>query len=148
MSAVKSINTRRLGKSGISVSEIGLGLWAIGGSEWGPVNDHESLETIDAALEEGINFFDTADVYGSGHSETLLGQAMQDRREEFIVATKIGWIGFNRADFISAYDSPQKLIAGVENNLKRLGTDYIDLLQSHVHHPGPHTKHFMEGFQL
>jgi aryl-alcohol dehydrogenase-like predicted oxidoreductase len=147
MSEKKIIKTRKLGQSEIPVTEIGLGLWAIGGSEWGPVKDQESLETIDAALDAGINFFDTADIYGQGHSEQLLGRAMQERRDKFIVATKIGWIGFNRPDFISAYDSPQKLIAGVEQNLARLGTDYIDLLQSHVHHPEPHTKHFIEGFQ-
>ncbi|MCJ7733573.1 MAG: aldo/keto reductase, partial [Anaerolineales bacterium] len=90
------LHDRRLGKSGYKVTEIGIGLWAIGGNEWGPVDDQNSLDTIEAALQSGITFFDTADVYGMGHSERLLGQSMKGRREEFFVATKIGWIGFDR----------------------------------------------------
>jgi len=76
-----ALNKRRLGKSGLSVTEIGIGLWAIGGDEWGPVDDQNSLDTIEAALDAGINFFDTADVYGLGHSESLLGRAMEGRQE-------------------------------------------------------------------
>ncbi len=141
------LNTRRLGKSGFQVTEIGIGLWAIGGSEWGPVDDQNSLDTIEAALQSGINFFDTADVYGLGHSEKLLGQSMKGRREEFFVATKIGWIGFDEDSFRSAYGSTEELIAGVEENLKRLDTDYIDLLQCHIHLPEPNLDYFLEGFQ-
>jgi aryl-alcohol dehydrogenase-like predicted oxidoreductase len=71
------MDRRPLGaRSGLEVSEVGLGLWAVSGSEWGPVQDEENLEAIDAALEAGVNFFDTADVYGGGHSEELLGRAM------------------------------------------------------------------------
>ncbi|MEJ2411896.1 MAG: aldo/keto reductase [Anaerolineales bacterium] len=142
-----ALNKRRLGKSGLSVTEIGIGLWAIGGDEWGPVDDQNSLDTIEAALDAGINFFDTADVYGLGHSESLLGQAMEGRREQFIVASKIGWIGFDHDDFVSVYDSTEKLMAGVEENLARLNTEYIDLLQCHIHKPEPNTKYFIEGFQ-
>ena len=88
---------RKLGsRSGIDVTDVGLGLWAVAGSEWGPVEDAGSLDAIEAALEAGITFFDTADVYGAGHSEELLGQAMKGRRDRFIVATKIGWIDFDR----------------------------------------------------
>jgi myo-inositol catabolism protein IolS len=65
----KQLNTHRLGKSGFLVTEIGIGLWAIGGDQWGPVDDRNSLDTIEAALQAGITFFDTADVYGQGHSE-------------------------------------------------------------------------------
>lgn len=143
----KKLRTRGLGKSGFEVTEIGIGLWAIGGSEWGPVDDQNSLDTIEAALTSGINFFDTADVYGLGHSEKLLGQAMKNRRDEFFVATKVGWIGFDREKFISAYETPDKLVEAVENNLQRLGTDHIDLLQSHIHTPDPNTKNMIEGFQ-
>ncbi|MCK5793425.1 MAG: aldo/keto reductase, partial [Anaerolineales bacterium] len=143
----KKLNTRRLGKSDFQVTEIGIGLWAIGGSEWGPVDDQNSLDTIEAALKAGITFFDTADVYGLGHSEKLLGQAMKGRREEFFVATKVGWIDFDRDRFVSAYDTPEKLVEAVENNLKRLGTLHIDLLQSHIHTPDPNTKNMIEGFQ-
>jgi len=142
-----ALNKRRLGKSGLSVTEIGIGLWAIGGDEWGPVDDQNSLDTIEAALDAGINFFDTADVYGLGHSESLLGQAMEGRREQFIVASKIGWIGFAHDNFVSKYDSTEKLMAGVEENLARLNTEYIDLLQCHIHKPEPNTKYFIEGFQ-
>ena len=141
------LNTRRLGKSGFQVTEIGIGLWAIGGSEWGPVEDQNSLDTIEAALQSGITFFDTADVYGMGHSEKLLGQAMQGRREEFFVASKVGWIDFDRDNFVSAYETPEKLVETIENNLERLGTDRIDLLQSHIHTPDPNTKNMIEGFR-
>jgi aryl-alcohol dehydrogenase-like predicted oxidoreductase len=144
---IGKLHSRRLGKSGFQVTEIGIGLWAIGGDEWGPVDDQNSLDTIEAALESGITFFDTADVYGLGHSETLLGQAMQGRREKFFVATKIGWIGFDHDRFVSAYDSTKKLIEGVEMNLKRLDTEYIDLLQCHIHLPEPNLDYFLEGFQ-
>jgi len=142
-----TLNKRRLGKSNFEVTEIGIGLWAIGGNEWGPVDDKNSLDTIEAALQAGISFFDTADVYGMGHSENLLGQAMKGRREDFFVASKIGWIGFNHNEFVSAYDSTEKLISGIENNLKRLDTDYIDLIQCHIHLPEPNLEYFLEGFQ-
>jgi len=143
----KKLHTRRLGKSGFQVTEIGIGLWAMGGSEWGPIDDQNSLDTIEAALQSGITFFDTADVYGLGHSEKLLGQSMKGRRDEFFVATKIGWIGFDGDSFRSAYNSTEKLIAGVEENLKRLDTDYIDLLQCHINLPEPNLEYFLEGFQ-
>jgi myo-inositol catabolism protein IolS len=115
----QTIEERTLGKSGISVTKIGIGLWAIGGNMWGAVDDRESLSTIDAALDAGITFFDTADVYGAGHSEELLGRAMQGRRDKFIVATKIGWQNFDSERNQSAYDTVEKLIAGVESNLQR-----------------------------
>src|SRR2546426_8954663 len=86
-----ALKTRLLGKSGIDVTEIGMGLWAAGGDQWGPTDDQAVLDAIDSALDAGITFFDTADVYGSGHSEELLGQAMRGRRDHFIVATKIRW---------------------------------------------------------
>ncbi|MEX2162512.1 MAG: aldo/keto reductase [Anaerolineales bacterium] len=145
MSAVQP--TRRLGKAGLEVSVISLGLWAMGGDEWGPTEDNQSLGTIDAALDAGVNFFDTADVYGSGHSEELLGRAMKGRRDRFIVATKIGWRGFVDETQTSAYDSVDKLVAGVESNLARLGTDYVDLLQNHIHKWEPNTEVFLEGFR-
>lgn len=143
----QNLTKRELGKSGIKVTEIGIGLWAIGGDEWGPVDDENSLEAIEAALQSGINFFDTADVYGMGHSEKLLGRAMKGRREEFIVASKIGWVGFDHDAGKSQYDSTEKLIAGVESNLERLGTDYLDVIQCHIDFQGPNLEYFLEGFQ-
>ena len=141
------IEKRILGKSGIEVTKIGVGLWAIGGDQWGEVDDRESLDMIDAALDLGINFFDTADVYGGGHSEVLLGRAMKGRRDQFVVATKIGWRGFDGDKGASAYDTVDKLIAGVESNLERLQSDYVDVIQSHIDFRDPTMEVFVEGFQ-
>lgn len=140
------LKMRALGKSGIAVTEIGLGLWAAGGDQWGATDDREILDAIDFALEHGVNFFDTADVYGMGHSEELLGQAMRGRRDRFIVASKIGWIGFDGAAGQSAYTTVDKLIAGVESNLRRLQTDYIDVIQSHINFREPTMEVFLAGF--
>jgi len=141
------IEKRILGKSGIEITKIGLGLWAIGGDEWGEVDDRESLDLIDAALDMGITFFDTADVYGTGHSEKILGRAMKGRRDKFIVATKIGWLEFDHENQVSQYDTVEKLVAGVESNLKRLDTDYVDLIQCHIDFREPNMEVFVEGFQ-
>src|SRR5882724_6159283 len=143
---VKSPATHRLEKSGIEISAIGTGLWAVGGG-WGPVNDQQALAAIDASLDAGINFFDTADVYGNGHSEELLGKAMRGRRERFVVATKIGWVGYDGKNNCSQYDSVDKLIAGVEESLRRLRTDHIDLIQNHIFYREPNTDVFIEGFE-
>ncbi|MEY2930677.1 MAG: hypothetical protein RL033_1426 [Pseudomonadota bacterium] len=142
-----SLKLRTLGKSGIKVTEIGLGLWAAGGGEWGQPGDADSLRAIDAALEAGVNFFDTSDVYGNGHSEELLGQAMRGRRDRFIVATKIGWRGFDGQQRRTAYQTVAQLIAGVESNLERLKTDYVDVIQSHISFRDPTMEVFLEGFQ-
>ena len=143
---VKSLTTHRLGKSGIEISVVGTGLWAVGGG-WGPVDDQQALDAIDASLDAGINFFDTADVYGNGHSEELLGKAMRGRRDRFVVATKIGWVGYDGQNNRSQYDNVEKLIAGVEQSLRRLQTDHIDLIQNHIFYREPNTGVFIEGFQ-
>jgi aryl-alcohol dehydrogenase-like predicted oxidoreductase len=124
---------RPFGSSGLQVSEIGFGAWAIGGNahgnSYGGTNDEESLQAIAAALELGCNFFDTADVYGHGHSEELLGKALKGRRSQIIVATKGG------SDF--EQDPPRlnftesHLLQAVEQSLRRLNTEYIDLYQLH-----------------
>jgi aryl-alcohol dehydrogenase-like predicted oxidoreductase len=142
----KSLAKRRLGKSGFEISIIGTGLWAVGGG-WGPVDDQNALDAIDASLDAGISFFDTADVYGNGHSEELLGKAMRGRRERFVVATKIGWVGYDGKNNHSQYDSVDKLIAGIEESLRRLQTDHIDLIQDHVFYREPNTDVFIEAFQ-
>jgi aryl-alcohol dehydrogenase-like predicted oxidoreductase len=143
----QTLEKRVLGKSGIAVTEIGMGLWAAGGDQWGATDDQEIFDAIDFALDSGVNFFDTADVYGDGHSEELLGQAMQGRRDRFIVATKIGWRDFDGEKGQSAYDTVDKLIAGVESNLRRLQTDTIDLIQSHINFREPTMEIILEGFQ-
>ncbi len=142
-----SLKKRSLGKSGIQVTEIGLGLWAAGGGDWGPIDDREMASAIDAALELGVTFFDTADVYGGGHSEEALGRSMQGRRDRFIVATKIGWRGFDGQARETAYKTVPQLIAGVESNLQRLQTDYVDVLQSHISFRDSTMEVFLEGFQ-
>ena len=142
------MNRRPLGaRTGLEVSEVGLGLWAVSGSEWGPVQDEGSLAAIEAALESGVTFFDTADVYGAGHSEQLLGRAMRGRREAFTVATKIGWVGYDGEANRSQYDTVAALVAGVEESLRRLGTDRVDVIQCHVHYPEQNTQVFIDGFR-
>jgi aryl-alcohol dehydrogenase-like predicted oxidoreductase len=142
-----TLNTRILGKSGIPVSEVGMGLWAAGGDAWGPTDDQAVLDAVDAALDAGVNLFDTSDSYGAGHSEELLGRAMTGRRDRFVVATKIGWQNFDGARGQSQYTTVDKLIAGVESNLRRLNTDYVDLMQSHIDFRDPTMEIFLEGFQ-
>lgn len=123
---------RRLGTTGIEVSEIGFGAWGIGGDAggavaYGPVDDQESIRAIDVALERGVNFFDTADLYGFGHSETVLGAALHRVRERVVIGSKAGMLGADGdQDFSPAY-----LRAAVGRSLERLGTDYLDLLQLH-----------------
>jgi aryl-alcohol dehydrogenase-like predicted oxidoreductase len=117
---------RLLGRTGWKVSEISFGTWAIGGS-WGDTDDRESLAALQRAVELGVNFFDTADVYGDGHSERLLAQ-LRKQFPEILIATKAGrrlnphtTAGYNRAN----------LTAFVERSLKNLDTEAIDLLQLH-----------------
>lgn len=142
------MSLRPLGKAtGIEVTDVGLGLWAVAGSEWGPGEDQASLDAIEVALDAGVTFFDTADVYGEGHSEVLLGQAMRGRRERFIVASKIGWTGFDREANHSQYDTVDKLIAGVEGSLRRLDTDFLDVIQCHINYLESNTDVFIEGFR-
>jgi aryl-alcohol dehydrogenase-like predicted oxidoreductase len=118
---------RELGRTGWKVSAISFGAWAIGGA-WGDVADKESLAALHSALDVGVNFFDTADVYGDGRSERLLARLRKERREPFYVATKAGRrldpheaAGYNR----------RNLEAFVERSLANLETDTIDLLQLH-----------------
>ena len=118
---------RRLGKTGYDVSSIGFGAWAIGGT-WGEVDDAQSLAALHRALDLGVNFFDTADVYGDGHSERLLRRLRQERTEPFVIATKAG----RRLDpHVAAGYNRENLRAFVERSLSNLGADAIDLLQLH-----------------
>jgi aryl-alcohol dehydrogenase-like predicted oxidoreductase len=124
---------RVLGKTGLKVSEVGFGAWAIGGNShgnsYGPTNDKQSLEAIQRAIDVGCNFFDTADVYGHGHSEELLGEALQNKRPEIVIATKVGgdfYHGTPRMNFTSDY-----LEFALAKSCERLRTSYIDLYQLH-----------------
>jgi aryl-alcohol dehydrogenase-like predicted oxidoreductase len=145
-----TLKKRVLGKSGIEVTEIGLGLWAAGGGDWGEADskaDAAALTAIEAALDAGVTFFDTADVYGPWHSEILLGKAMQGRRDRFVVATKIGWQGYDEANNCSGYKSVDQVIAGVETNLQRLQTDYVDVIQLHIDFRESTMEVFLEAFE-
>ena len=118
---------RELGRTGWKLSSISFGAWAIGGT-WGPVDDTESMAALHRAVDLGVNFFDTADVYGDGRSERLLKQLRQDRDEGIIIATKVG----RGLDPHTAQGySCQNLTAFVERSLQNLGMDTIDLLQLH-----------------
>src|SRR3954454_17413659 len=118
---------RALGRTGLNVSAVSFGAWAIGGT-WGPVNDEESLKALHRALDLGVNFFDTADVYGDGHSEQLLARLKRERGAIFHVATKVG----RRSNPHSAPSyTAANLTAFVERSAKNLEVEALDLLQLH-----------------
>jgi aryl-alcohol dehydrogenase-like predicted oxidoreductase len=121
------MNYRELGRTGFKVSEISFGAWAIG-NDWGNVDDSESLAALNRAVDLGVNFFDTADVYGDGRSEKLLAELKKERREEIIIATKAG----RRLNPHTASGYTGENIAGfIERSLRNLNTDALDLVQLH-----------------
>ncbi|MGE5641645.1 MAG: aldo/keto reductase [Byssovorax cruenta] len=137
---------RRLGRSNLEVSAMGLGCWAIGGPwdwleadgstgpvGWGQVDDAESIRAIHYALDAGINFFDTAANYGCGHSEQILSQALADRRDQVVIATKFGYIVDEEKRIVAETENVvPRIRQECEDSLRRLKTDYIDLYQFHV----------------
>ena len=132
---------RTLGSSGIEVSPLGLGCWAIGGpftmfgqqDGWGQVDDAESIRAIQRAVELGVTLFDTADAYGTGHSEEILGKALRERRKDVVIATKGGFVYDREQRALTGQDySPRYLRWALEASLRRLGTDYVDLYQLHT----------------
>ncbi|MEU9054767.1 aldo/keto reductase [Streptomyces sp. NPDC048384] len=138
---------RTLGRTGIEVSALGFGCWAIGGEwqsadgqplGWGKVDDEESVRAVRRALDLGVTFFDTADTYGAGHSERVLGRALGKRRADVVVATKWG----------NVFDEETRTLTGADDtvpyarraltaSLKRLDTDYVDLYQLHLSDADP-----------
>lgn len=137
--------TRTLGRSGIVVSALGLGGWAIGGpwrdnlrcgapAGWGRVDDAESIRAIRCAMDVGITLFDTADTYGCGHGEEILGRALQGRRNGAVIATKFGYVcDPSERSLIGSDARPQHIHRACEASLRRLRTDWIDLYQFHIH---------------
>lgn len=137
---------RRLGKSNLEVSALGMGCWAIGGpwmwaqpgrepypAGWGNTDDDESLRAIHAAIDMGVNFFDTAANYGAGHSEVVLGCALKGKRDKVVIATKFGHI-INEKEKTVYGDAAQiikNVRTDVDNSLRRLQTDFIDIYQLH-----------------
>jgi aryl-alcohol dehydrogenase-like predicted oxidoreductase len=118
-------------------SRVGLGTWAMGGFQWGGADDDESVRTIHAALDRGITLIDTAPAYGFGHSEEVVGRAIQERgnRERVVIATKAGLE--RHGDALYRNSTRKQLLEEVEVSLRRLRTDYIDLYQ--IHWPDPRT---------
>jgi len=156
------MNRRILGRTGLAVSEIGFGGWGIGGNRfgnsYGPTDDAESRRAVRRAFELGCTFFDTADVYGHGHSEEILGETLADVRSQVVLATKVGGNFYNRAVHPLLWDriaelagapfdelpvdaplpvthdsnfAPDYVRFALEQSLRRLRTDYVDLLQLH-----------------
>ncbi|WP_052849477.1 aldo/keto reductase [Streptomyces avicenniae] len=136
------ISRRALGRSGIEVSALGFGCWAIGGEwhdtegnplGWGPVDDAESVRAIHRAIDLGVTFFDTADTYGAGHSERVLGKAVAGRRDGVVLASK--WSSVFDEETKTAFGepglTPEYARSALTATLRRLGTDHLDLYQFH-----------------
>jgi aryl-alcohol dehydrogenase-like predicted oxidoreductase len=125
---------RKLGKNGPEISVIGFGSWAIGGggwaSAWGNQDDELSAESVRVALDNGINFYDTAAAYGLGHSEEVIGKALKSDRDKVVLATKCGLV-WDKNKTISKNGTYDSILREAEASLRRLGTDYIDLYQMH-----------------
>jgi aryl-alcohol dehydrogenase-like predicted oxidoreductase len=135
------LRTRVLGRSGIRVSALGMGCWAIGGPAtrgqdavgWGTVDDAESIRAIHRALDLGVTFFDTADTYGAGHSEIVLGKALAGKRKDAIIATKFGNTFIEGTGEMSGPNAePEYIRRACNASLRRLGADVIDLYQFHL----------------
>lgn len=125
-----TLEQRQLGANGPMVDVLALGTWAIGGTQWGPSDDEESIRMIRAALDAGMTFIDTADTYGEGRSESVVGEAIKGRRDSLFIATKGGVLGNDQVGW-KLDISRKHILEACEDSLKRLGTDVIDLYQLH-----------------
>src|SRR3712207_6075913 len=151
---------RTLGGTDIAVSEVGFGVWTVSTGWWGEVDDERSVRLLRQAYDRGINYFDTADTYGSGKGETILadaGFASGHMRDEVVISTKIGYDFYNHTARRGQQERPQDwseefIRFALEQSLKRLGTDYLDFLQLHntrmdaVENDGLFS--LMEGFKI
>ncbi|MSP61118.1 MAG: aldo/keto reductase [Myxococcales bacterium] len=130
------MNTRPLGRTGLSVSEVGFGAWAIGGGMWGAADDATSIAALERAIDLGVNLIDTALVYGEGRSERLIGEVVRRRPEKIVVCSKVPPMNFQwpaRADTPLRDVFPARHIRfSCEQSLSHLGLDCIDVLQLHV----------------
>jgi len=133
----ESMIYNKLGNSKLRVSLLAYGSWALSKTGWKGVNQNEAIKTLELALENGINFIDTAPIYGFGKSEEIIGNVCKSIRKKLVIATKTGlkWTNFGKVSHDLSYDF---IMSDIENSLKRLKTDYIDLYQ--IHWPDPNTK--------
>ena len=124
---------RLLGKTSLKISAIGFGAWAIGGNMWGPQDDNDSIAALHKAIDLGVNFIDTAAAYGNGHSEKIIGKVLKQRKERIYIATKIPPLMWPPPPNTHAKDAfpKEKIISSVEQSLKNLQVDCIDLIQLH-----------------
>ena len=120
----------KLTNTELEISRIGIGCWAIGGHGWGYVDDNESIKAIHAALDSGVNFFDTADVYGLGHSERILSKALGNHRSNVVISTKFG-LEWDESGNIQNNTTPERVVEAVENSLRRLNIESIPLYLIH-----------------
>jgi aryl-alcohol dehydrogenase-like predicted oxidoreductase len=132
----RKMKYRTLGDTDIAVSEVGFGVWTVSTGWWGEVDDEKSVRLLREAKERGINYFDTADTYGSGKGETILADAFGHVRDEVVISTKIGYDFYNHTARRGQQERPQDwseefIRFALEQSLERLGTDYIDFLQLH-----------------
>lgn len=121
------MKTRTFGKNGAEISEVGLGCWQLGGADWGNVSDEQALGILAAAVDSGVTFFDTADVYGSGRSERLIGRYLKQSPAQVFVATKLG----RMPDLYPDKYTEAGVQAAIDASLARLGVEAIDLIQLH-----------------
>ncbi|MFC7018282.1 MULTISPECIES: aldo/keto reductase [Haloarcula] len=129
------MNYRTLGDSGIEVSEVGFGAWVVGTDWWGDRTREDAVEMVEHALEQGVTFFDTGDVYGHGDSEEIIGEALSDRREEVTVSTKVGYDFYNNPQAghgeLPKKVTPDWIETALDRSLSRLEMDHVDLLMLH-----------------
>ncbi len=130
-----------LGSTDINVSAVAFGAWAIGGWLWGGTDEEKSINAINEAMSQGVNFIDTAPAYGKGYSEEIVGKSIKGKRDKVVIATKCGivwhtqkgahFFDYDSGEKVYKYLGPESIKYEVEQSLKRLGTDYIDLYQTH-----------------
>lgn len=122
---------RQMGDSRLVCSTVGFGTWEMGKTQYGHIDDNEATEAVRYALDHGITLFDTAEAYGPGHSEILLGKALGNRRKDIVLVSKVGLL-FDESGKLSGLDAGRdRILTATEGCLKRLGTDWIDLLLIH-----------------
>lgn len=148
--------TRKIGRSDIEASAIGLGTWAIGGWMWGGTDETRSVEAIQASIDEGVTLIDTAPAYGQGLAEEIVGKALKGRRDKVVLATKCGLVwhtqkGNHFFDYdgkpVHRYLGKEEIVYEVEQSLKRLGTEYIDHYITHWQDPTTSIEETMEALE-